>query len=181
MQELILFWAVEHFAVQTYQCVNSSPVNGPRSRFQWRGRGAVRKGLLPGTHVPGAVVGWTLRPLGWMPGEDVLGSGTSNFPGLCLDGFTAPSAVCALAFSPFSPLLAPGLRCCAGCSLVAVHRLLCLRSAGSRAQASVVVVPGLSCSEACGIFLDQGSNPCPLHWQADSLPLSHKGSPELVF
>ena len=27
---------------------------------------------------------------------------------------------------------------------------------------------GLSCSEACGIFLDQGSNPCPLHWQADS-------------
>ena len=27
---------------------------------------------------------------------------------------------------------------------------------------------GLSCSSACGIFLDQGSNPCPLHWQADS-------------
>ena len=33
---------------------------------------------------------------------------------------------------------------------------------------SVVVARGLSCSEACGIFLDQGSNPCPLHWQADS-------------
>ena len=32
---------------------------------------------------------------------------------------------------------------------------------------SVVVVHGLSCSAACGIFLDQGSNPCPLHWQAD--------------
>ena len=31
---------------------------------------------------------------------------------------------------------------------------------------------GLSCSMACGIFLDQGSNPCLLHWQADSLPLS---------
>ena len=46
---------------------------------------------------------------------------------------------------------------------------------------SVLVAQGLSCSEACGIFLDQGSNPCPLHWQADSLPLSHKGSPELVF
>ena len=30
---------------------------------------------------------------------------------------------------------------------------------------------------ACGIFLDQGSNPCPLHWQADSLPLRHQGSP----
>ena len=28
---------------------------------------------------------------------------------------------------------------------------------------------GLSCSAACWIFLDQGLNPCPLHWQADSL------------
>ena len=27
---------------------------------------------------------------------------------------------------------------------------------------------GLSCSTACGIFPDQGLNPCPLHWQADS-------------
>ena len=27
---------------------------------------------------------------------------------------------------------------------------------------------GLSCSAACGIFPDQGLNPCPLHWQADS-------------
>ena len=32
----------------------------------------------------------------------------------------------------------------------------------------VVVAQGLSCSTAYGIFLDQGSNPCPLHWQADS-------------
>ena len=31
-------------------------------------------------------------------------------------------------------------------------------------QASVIVVHGLSCSEACGIFPDQGWNPCPLHW-----------------
>ena len=37
---------------------------------------------------------------------------------------------------------------------------------------------GLSCSVACGIFLDQGSNPCLLHWQVDSLPLSHQGSLE---
>ena len=28
---------------------------------------------------------------------------------------------------------------------------------------SVVVAHGLSCSMACGIFLDKGSNPCPLH------------------
>ena len=30
---------------------------------------------------------------------------------------------------------------------------------------------------ACGIFPDQGSNPCFLHWQVDSLPLSHQGNP----
>ena len=33
---------------------------------------------------------------------------------------------------------------------------------------SVVVAHGLSCSTACGIFPDQGSHPCPVHWQADS-------------
>ena len=36
-------------------------------------------------------------------------------------------------------------------------------------QASLVVVKRLSCSVACGILLpDQESNPCPLHWNADS-------------
>ena len=30
-------------------------------------------------------------------------------------------------------------------------------------------------------FLDQGSIPCHLHWQADSLPLSHQGSPVARF
>ena len=33
---------------------------------------------------------------------------------------------------------------------------------------SVVVTHRLSCPLACGIVLDQGLNPCPLHWQADS-------------
>ena len=33
---------------------------------------------------------------------------------------------------------------------------------------SVVVAHGLSCFAAHGIFLDQGSNLCPLHWQVDS-------------
>ena len=37
------------------------------------------------------------------------------------------------------------------------------RSGG--AQASGVVAHRLSCSEACGIFLDQGSNLCPLSWR----------------
>ena len=39
---------------------------------------------------------------------------------------------------------------------------------------------GLSCSAACGIFLDLGSNLCPLHWQADSQPLRPLGSPSLL-
>ena len=46
-------------------------------------------------------------------------------------------------------------------------------------QASGVVAHGLSCSVAYGIFPDQGSNPCPLHWEVDSLPLDHQGSLEL--
>ena len=45
-------------------------------------------------------------------------------------------------------------------SPVAEHRLQTRRlsSCGSRPSRSA----------ACGIFLDQGTNPCPLHWQADS-------------
>ena len=42
---------------------------------------------------------------------------------------------------------------------------------------SVIVAHGLSCSTACGLFLDQGSNPHPLHWQVDSHPLYHHISP----
>ena len=57
------------------------------------------------------------------------------------------------------------------------HRGLSLRSTGSRRAGSVVVAHGPSCSTACGIFPDQGSNPCPLQWQADSQPLRHQGSP----
>ena len=63
---------------------------------------------------------------------------------------------------------------CAGLSL---PRPLLLRSTGSRCAGSVVVAHGPSCSTACGILPDQGSNPCPLHWQADSQPLRHQGSP----
>ena len=40
---------------------------------------------------------------------------------------------------------------------------------------SVVVAHWLSCSVACGISPDQGSNPPPLHWWVDSLPLDHQG------
>ena len=54
---------------------------------------------------------------------------------------------------------------------------LLLQGTGSRHAGSVVVAHGPSCSAACGIFPDQGSNPCPLHWQADSQPVHHQGSP----
>ena len=62
---------------------------------------------------------------------------------------------------------------CAGLSL---SRPLLLRSTGSRRAGSAIVAHGPSPSVACGIFPDQGSNPCPLHWQADSHPLRHQGS-----
>ena len=63
---------------------------------------------------------------------------------------------------------------CAGLSL---SQPLLLQSTGSRRAGSVIVAHGPSRSTACGIFPDQGSNPCPLHWQADSQPLRHQGSP----
>ena len=63
---------------------------------------------------------------------------------------------------------------CVGLSL---SRSLLLQSTGSRHAGSVIVAHGPSCSMAYGILPDQGSNPCPLHWQADSQPLRHQGSP----
>ena len=59
-----------------------------------------------------------------------------------------------------------------------------LRSCGSQAlehRLSVVVAWGHSCSAACGIFPDQGSNPCLWHWPVDSLPLSHQGSLNIIY
>ena len=67
---------------------------------------------------------------------------------------------------------------CAGLSL---SRPLLLRSTGSRHAGSVIVAHGPRCSAACGILPDQGSNPCPLHRQADSQPLRHQGSPLYLF
>ena len=67
---------------------------------------------------------------------------------------------------------------CAGLSL---SWPLLLRSTGSRSAGSVIVAHRPSCSVACGIFPDQGSNSCSLHWQADSQPLRHQGSPVYFF
>ena len=67
------------------------------------------------------------------------------------------------------------------CADLSLWQPLLLRSTGSRCAGSVTVAHGPSCSAACGIFPDQGSNPCPLHWQADSQPLHHQGSPKILF
>ena len=67
------------------------------------------------------------------------------------------------------------------CAGLSPWQALFLRSTSSRRAGSVVLAHGPSCSTACGIFPDQGSNPCPLHWQADSQPLRHQGSPSIMF
>ena len=80
-----------------------------------------------------------------------------------------------------SLVAASGGHCSSQCPGLLLSRPLLLQSTGSRRAGSVVVAHGPSCSMACGIFPDQGSNPCPLHWQADSQPLRHQGSPLLGF
>ena len=66
------------------------------------------------------------------------------------------------------------------CTGLSLSRPLLLRSTGSRRADSVVVTHGPNRSAARGILPDQGSNPCPLHWQADSQPLCHQGSPRMI-
>ena len=67
---------------------------------------------------------------------------------------------------------------CAGLSL---SRPPLLRSTGSRRAGSAIVAHGPSRSAACGIIPDQGSNPCALHWQADSQPLRRQGTSPAAF
>ena len=67
-----------------------------------------------------------------------------------------------------SPVAASGGLSSSRCAGLSLSWPLMLQSTSSRRASSVVVAHGLSCSAACGIFPDQGSNPCPLHWQADS-------------
>ena len=65
-----------------------------------------------------------------------------------------------------------GLRCCTriysshsewGLLLAMVPRLLSVVASFVREHRLSSVVCRLSCSKACGIFLDQGSDPCTLH------------------
>ena len=80
-----------------------------------------------------------------------------------------------------SPVVASGGHSSSPCAGLSLSWPLLLWSTGSRRAGSVIVAHRPSCSAACGIFPDQGSNPCPLHWQADSQPLHHQGSPLDLF
>ena len=66
--------------------------------------------------------------------------------------------------------------------LIALHLLLWntgprVRGLQELQHVGSVVMHGVSFSTACGIFPDQGLNPCLLHWQVNSLPVSHQGNP----
>ena len=76
-----------------------------------------------------------------------------------------------LSFSPFYYLSKLSPRC-------GVWASRCSDFSCCGPQASGVVVCGLSFSTARGIFPDEGWKLCPLHWQADSQPLEHQGSPQ---
>ena len=49
-----------------------------------------------------------------------------------------------------------------------------------QSTSSIALAHRLSCFTARGVFPDQGSNPCLLHWLVDSSPLSHQGSPASI-
>ena len=80
-----------------------------------------------------------------------------------------------------SPAAASGGHSSPRCTGLPPSRPLSLRSTGSRRAGSAIVAHGPSRSAACGIFPDQGPNPHPPHWQADSQPLRHQGSPLWCF
>ena len=67
-------------------------------------------------------------------------------------------------------------------SLVGVCGLLIAVASSCRARAlGVPGSHGLSCSPAPGIFLDQGLNPYPLHWEVNSYSLLYQGRPVPCF
>ena len=76
-----------------------------------------------------------------------------------------------------------GLGCCCCCCLVTKSYLTPLRPHGLHPTRLLCPwnSPGKNTEVGCHFLLQeiliQGSNPCLPHWQADSLPLSHLGSP----
>ena len=72
---------------------------------------------------------------------------------------------------------------CMGFLLLRLLLLLCTGSGAYGLQqlqpmGSVVVAHRLSCPITCGIFPDQRQNPCHLHQQVDSQPLTFPGGSE---
>ena len=76
-----------------------------------------------------------------------------------------------------SPAAASGGHSSSRCAGLPPSQPLLLRSTGSRHAGSAAVAHGPSRSAACGILPEQGRNPYPPHWQADSQSLRHQGSP----
>ena len=100
----------------------------------------------------------------------------AGFPVTALSRGYSPAAVRGLVVAVASPVADRG-PWSVQASAVAARGL---RSCGSQAlehRLLIVLEHELSCSAARGIIPDQGSNPCLLHWQVDSLPLSQQGSP----
>ena len=65
--------------------------------------------------------------------------------------------------------------CCFSLVLASMGILHCGTQASQCSQAWALDTQ-TKLSVACGIFLDQESNLCPLHWQMDSYPLYHQGN-----
>ena len=80
----------------------------------------------------------------------------------------------------FSSCAEQGLPFCCGVQASHCGGFSCCSAWVQGYTGPVVLGHRLSCSTACRIFLDQGSNLCLLHWQVDSLPLSHQGSPIIL-
>lgn len=91
--------------------------------------------------------------------------------------YLLPMPICSLQFI-FSFLYlfmaVLGLRCCRGLSLVVAPGLW---STGS----TVLVHTGSAAPVACGVFPQQGLNPCLPHWQVGSFIVSHQGGPFFDF
>ena len=82
--------------------------------------------------------------------------------------------------SSFLFLTVLGLCCCSGFCPAAVCGLPLLWARALGCVGSVAVAPRLTCSTACGIFLDQGLNLCLLQWQVDSFTTEPPGKPQLL-
>ena len=80
-----------------------------------------------------------------------------------------------------SPAAASGGHSSSRCAGLSLSRPLLLRSTGSRRAGSAIMAHGPSCSAACGIFPDQGSNPCPPALAGRFSTTAPPGKPSLIF